>query len=81
MICHRVYGDETMYRECPNCEERAKEILANGGSLDDVWNELVKPWADKIKALWNEERKKPNGKYLDDVINEVAEESVKATGH
>jgi anaerobic selenocysteine-containing dehydrogenase len=80
-ICRRVYGDESMYRECPDCEKRAKEILADGGTLDDVWNEIVKPWADKIKAIWNEERRKPGGKYLDDIINEVAEESVKATGH
>ncbi len=87
-IMTRVFGEETFYRACPECEKTAKEMRAKGASLDQVYKALMKPWADKIKKTWDEDRVKPwwkgmvpAGKDLYTIINEVAMESTKATGH
>jgi len=86
-VMARVLGEETFYRACPDCEREAKETLAAGASLDEVYGKLMKPWADEIKRRWDEERVKPweagmpTGKDLYTIMNEVAMESAQATGH
>lgn len=86
-VMSRVLGDETFYRECPECEQEAKDMLAKGASLDEVYDKLMRPWAEEIKGKWDEERVKPwkdnmpTGKDLYTIINEAAMESIQATGH
>jgi len=87
-VISRVLGQETFYRACPDCEQQAKTMLAGGASLDGVYDTLMKPWADKIKERWDEERMKPwseemmpTGKDLYTIMNEVTMESTQETGH
>jgi anaerobic selenocysteine-containing dehydrogenase len=63
---HRIFGNETMYRECPDCEMTARSILDKGGSLDDVWDELIGQHLDEINTRLK------NGEKLDQIASDLA---------
>ncbi|MBS7643797.1 molybdopterin-dependent oxidoreductase [Candidatus Bathyarchaeota archaeon] len=68
---HRIFGDETMFRECPDCEKRVKEILSEGYSLDEAWEELIGQYLDEING------RLAKGERIDDIAVDLA----KRMGH
>jgi anaerobic selenocysteine-containing dehydrogenase len=70
-LAHRIFGDETMFRECPDCEKRVKEILSQGGTLDNAWEELIGRYLDEINTRLSK------GEKIDDIAADLA----KRMGH